>query len=112
LKRLDLSLCGLDDARLRRLGEVFSAHECREMVRIDLDYNRISIEGLSAFLEALSPQSLPKLRSLSLKSQNTVEGEELGVREQRETQFISAVSRLRAAAQRNGKLLKWTERCS
>jgi len=105
LKRLDLSLCGLDDARLRRLGEVFSAHECREMVRIDLDYNRISIEGLSAFLEALSPQSLPKLRSLSLKSQNTVEGEELGVREQRE--FASAVASLQAAAHRNGKLLKW-----
>uniref|UniRef100_A0A0G4HVJ3 Protein kinase domain-containing protein n=1 Tax=Chromera velia CCMP2878 TaxID=1169474 RepID=A0A0G4HVJ3_9ALVE len=112
LKHLDLSSCGFDDARVRRLGEVFSAHECRELERIDLNYNRISTEGLSAFLEALSPQSLPKLRSLSLKSQNTVQGEELGVREQRETQFISAVSRLRAAAQRNGKLLKWTERCS
>uniref|UniRef100_A0A0G4G1L5 Uncharacterized protein n=1 Tax=Chromera velia CCMP2878 TaxID=1169474 RepID=A0A0G4G1L5_9ALVE len=105
LKHLDLSSCGLDDARLRRLGEVLSAHECRELEKIDLDNNRISIKGLSAFLEALSPQSLPKLRDLSLKSQNRVEGEELGVREQRE--FASAVASLQAAAQRNGKLLKW-----
>uniref|UniRef100_A0A0G4FAG9 Uncharacterized protein n=1 Tax=Chromera velia CCMP2878 TaxID=1169474 RepID=A0A0G4FAG9_9ALVE len=105
LKHLDLSSCGLDDARLGRLGDVFSAHECRELESIDLSCNRISTKGLSAFSEALSPQSLPKLRRLSLRSQKTVEGEELRVREQ--IQFSSAVDSLQAAAHKNGKLLKW-----
>uniref|UniRef100_A0A0G4GUZ2 Uncharacterized protein n=1 Tax=Chromera velia CCMP2878 TaxID=1169474 RepID=A0A0G4GUZ2_9ALVE len=70
LQTLDLSSCGIDDARLGRLWEVFSTHECRELESLNLEDNPISVEGVSAFLEAIaqSERGVPKLNSLNLSN--------------------------------------------
>uniref|UniRef100_A0A0G4FT73 Uncharacterized protein n=1 Tax=Chromera velia CCMP2878 TaxID=1169474 RepID=A0A0G4FT73_9ALVE len=101
LTSLDLSSCGIDDAGLRRLGEVFSAYECRSLLTIVLYKNEISLEGLQAFLGALTPQSLPALRFLHLDGQTGVGGEE------EQEKFASSVRSLREAAHSAGKLLGW-----
>jgi len=99
---LDLSYCSVDDGMLRRLGEVFSAYECKELSRICLQGNRISIEGLKAFFDALSPESVPKLHSLDLKKQKGVGGEKLGKEEQEI--FESSAESLLCEAVNAGKL--------
>uniref|UniRef100_A0A0G4GE00 Uncharacterized protein n=1 Tax=Chromera velia CCMP2878 TaxID=1169474 RepID=A0A0G4GE00_9ALVE len=70
LKCLDLSSCRVDNARLKRLAEVFSAHECRELQSVNLqNNNQITAAGVSAFLEVIAQieGGLPKLKSLDLQ---------------------------------------------
>uniref|UniRef100_A0A0G4GD91 Uncharacterized protein n=1 Tax=Chromera velia CCMP2878 TaxID=1169474 RepID=A0A0G4GD91_9ALVE len=101
LQELILRSCDIDDGRLRAWGEVFSAHECPKLALINLSSNRISVEGVSAFLRSLSPQSLPELRSVRLEGQEGVEGEE------QQKKFKSSVEALRSAAKREGKVWMW-----
>uniref|UniRef100_A0A0K6S6E4 Uncharacterized protein n=1 Tax=Chromera velia CCMP2878 TaxID=1169474 RepID=A0A0K6S6E4_9ALVE len=103
LGSLDLSSCQIDDGMLRQWGEVFSAHRCPKLKTIKLEGNRISVDGVSAFFDVLTPQSLPQLELLDLHGQEGMEG----VEQQRN--FDSAVEALRHAAHREGKLQMWTQ---
>uniref|UniRef100_A0A0G4G8Q8 Uncharacterized protein n=1 Tax=Chromera velia CCMP2878 TaxID=1169474 RepID=A0A0G4G8Q8_9ALVE len=71
LKYLDLSSCGIDDAMLKRLGEVFSAHACRELERVNLQNNHTTAAGVSVsvFLEVIAQSGggMSKLKSLDLQ---------------------------------------------
>jgi len=89
LKALILSGCGIDDSLLARWGEVFRAHVCPKMTFLNLSRNRISIAGLSAFFDALRPESLPALMSIPLYGQKGVNGNK------QENQFYTAVQKLR-----------------
>uniref|UniRef100_A0A0G4GKE5 Uncharacterized protein n=1 Tax=Chromera velia CCMP2878 TaxID=1169474 RepID=A0A0G4GKE5_9ALVE len=69
LESLDLSECEIDDERLTRLGEVFRAHSCTHLETLYLWRNRISAEGVSAFVDRLNPDSLPNLQRLYVSPQ-------------------------------------------
>uniref|UniRef100_A0A0G4I7Y8 Uncharacterized protein n=1 Tax=Chromera velia CCMP2878 TaxID=1169474 RepID=A0A0G4I7Y8_9ALVE len=77
LEQLNLAQCEIDDNTVRRLGELFRAHECGTMKEdLYLHSNCISVEGVSAFFDALSDQSLPNLQKLSVGGQRGIEGGE------------------------------------
>uniref|UniRef100_A0A0G4IG02 Uncharacterized protein n=1 Tax=Chromera velia CCMP2878 TaxID=1169474 RepID=A0A0G4IG02_9ALVE len=98
LEELLLDDADLDDGRLQRLAEVFNVHECPKLAKLDLRYNRISIEGVSAFLKTLLPTSPPNLCVLLLDSQDGVEfGEEACT-------FNDAYGNMVRGAEREGKL--------
>mmetsp|Transcript_48005 Transcript_48005/g.94792 ORF Transcript_48005/g.94792 Transcript_48005/m.94792 type:complete len:213 (+) Transcript_48005:3-641(+) len=67
LKELRLATCRLTDESMRMLGDAFRAHRTQSLSSLCLSENEPLTEtGLSKFLEALSPQSLPKLQAFSL----------------------------------------------
>uniref|UniRef100_A0A0G4HSV4 Uncharacterized protein n=1 Tax=Chromera velia CCMP2878 TaxID=1169474 RepID=A0A0G4HSV4_9ALVE len=68
LEQLVLTYCEIDDARLKRLGEILCVHGCPKLFNLDLSGNRISPDGLAVFIEsgALSRRSVPKLWTVSL----------------------------------------------
>uniref|UniRef100_A0A0G4HUM6 Uncharacterized protein n=1 Tax=Chromera velia CCMP2878 TaxID=1169474 RepID=A0A0G4HUM6_9ALVE len=101
LTSLWLKGCEIDDRRLKRWGEVFAAHGCSKLESISFEENRSSIKGVTAFLNALTPQSLPRLRLLRLGGQRGLQGQE-----QRD-EFASSVNALRGAVHAKGKLPKW-----
>uniref|UniRef100_A0A0G4HZ76 Uncharacterized protein n=1 Tax=Chromera velia CCMP2878 TaxID=1169474 RepID=A0A0G4HZ76_9ALVE len=69
LERLELSSCQIGDQTLKRLAEVFSAHGCPKLMDLDLSKNRISLDGLSAFLDTLLPTPFPSLQQIRLDGQ-------------------------------------------
>jgi len=85
------------------LGEVFAAHQCPRLRCLYLSNNRISVEGVSAFFDVLTPQSLSDLQLLSLEGQEGLDSRE------EQTEFDSSVRALRAAAHANGRLVKWKD---
>eukprot|EP00820_Chromera_velia_P014276 Cvel_24545.t1-p1 / transcript=Cvel_24545.t1 / gene=Cvel_24545 / organism=Chromera_velia_CCMP2878 / gene_product=Protein NLRC3, putative / transcript_product=Protein NLRC3, putative / location=Cvel_scaffold2666:13867-15303(+) / protein_length=479 / sequence_SO=supercontig / SO=protein_coding / is_pseudo=false len=69
MQTLALHSCSLSDPDLRVLGGAFHAHPMQSLQMLSLEGNqKIGVEGLGAFLEALSPESLPKLRILNMES--------------------------------------------
>uniref|UniRef100_A0A0G4I6Q2 Uncharacterized protein n=1 Tax=Chromera velia CCMP2878 TaxID=1169474 RepID=A0A0G4I6Q2_9ALVE len=98
LEGLSFSNCQIDDDVFRRLGEVLCAHVCPLLESVNVRNNRISVDGVSAFLDALSPQSVPLLECLWLEGQ---EGIEVGDAEKR---FASDVEALLEQARAQGKV--------
>uniref|UniRef100_A0A0G4H1K3 Uncharacterized protein n=1 Tax=Chromera velia CCMP2878 TaxID=1169474 RepID=A0A0G4H1K3_9ALVE len=77
LGSLRLDECGLDDEGMRQLGLAFGQNDMARLWCLSLKKNAVSEVGLSAFLEALRPQSLPRLSCLWLaipreQRQNTI----------------------------------------
>uniref|UniRef100_A0A0G4FIP3 Uncharacterized protein n=1 Tax=Chromera velia CCMP2878 TaxID=1169474 RepID=A0A0G4FIP3_9ALVE len=102
LEILLLQDCEIDDGRLKRWGEACSAYQCPKLRLLVLNHNRISLEGVWAFLDVLTPQSLPQLTDLHLDGQEGLES----IEQQRE--FSTSVRALQDAAHAEGKLLKST----
>uniref|UniRef100_A0A0G4I2F2 Uncharacterized protein n=1 Tax=Chromera velia CCMP2878 TaxID=1169474 RepID=A0A0G4I2F2_9ALVE len=98
LKDLALCDCEIDDQRLKRLAEVFCAHGCPQLRLLNLFLNKISPEGLTAFVDTLSPEALPCLIDLSLGGQQGFEGREEGKR------FARHVESVRERVRSEGKL--------
>uniref|UniRef100_A0A0G4GEE4 Uncharacterized protein n=1 Tax=Chromera velia CCMP2878 TaxID=1169474 RepID=A0A0G4GEE4_9ALVE len=67
LQELSLEGCKLNDGAVRQLGEAFRTRKTQSLDSLCLSNNpSVTETGLSDFLNALLPQSLPKLRSFSL----------------------------------------------
>uniref|UniRef100_A0A0G4GQW0 Uncharacterized protein n=1 Tax=Chromera velia CCMP2878 TaxID=1169474 RepID=A0A0G4GQW0_9ALVE len=103
LKELDLSACEIDDKKLKRLAEVFTAHGCPKLTHLNLSRNRISIDGFSAFLDILRPGCLPNLFSLVLFQQEQEEGHL-----QRRELDLDASEALKDRARSEKKIPNWT----
>uniref|UniRef100_A0A0K6S9P0 Uncharacterized protein n=1 Tax=Chromera velia CCMP2878 TaxID=1169474 RepID=A0A0K6S9P0_9ALVE len=99
LRHLELGGCDIDDSRLQRLGEVFNAHVCPGLASLWLEENKISLKGVSAFLKALHPESLPTLSTLRFYGQKTTEMQEANKRV-----FRDRCEDLVKEAKRQGKL--------
>uniref|UniRef100_A0A0G4H9S5 Uncharacterized protein n=1 Tax=Chromera velia CCMP2878 TaxID=1169474 RepID=A0A0G4H9S5_9ALVE len=100
LASLNLSECGIDDALLLQLGEVFSVEECRGLRYIDLSRNRISVDGFSAFIDALRPESLPSVYEILLEGQEGFDDDES------RQNFSAQIGGLMDLAESEGKLLQ------
>uniref|UniRef100_A0A0G4HII6 Uncharacterized protein n=1 Tax=Chromera velia CCMP2878 TaxID=1169474 RepID=A0A0G4HII6_9ALVE len=66
LKDLKFYRCDLDDDKLRRLGEIFSAQVCPECIHLTVDESRTTLEGIAAFFGTLRPDTLPKIDAFQL----------------------------------------------
>jgi len=75
LQNLDLSRCDLTDEKVRLLAESFCAHDCTKLECVDLEENRITPQGVAAFIDILKPESLPQLKHLFLAGQEVFESE-------------------------------------
>uniref|UniRef100_A0A0G4I4V8 Uncharacterized protein n=1 Tax=Chromera velia CCMP2878 TaxID=1169474 RepID=A0A0G4I4V8_9ALVE len=100
LERLDLFNWGIDDGKVKRLGEVFAAHGCPRLNILELSKNRITIAGFSAFVDTLCTDSLPNVRHIFLNSQEEAEAEE----EPWPGSFAIAIQNVKKRAQDEGKL--------
>uniref|UniRef100_A0A0G4F1V7 Uncharacterized protein n=1 Tax=Chromera velia CCMP2878 TaxID=1169474 RepID=A0A0G4F1V7_9ALVE len=76
LGRLDLSGCAIDDGKLKRLGEVFTAHGAPKLTCLKVKGNTISIKGLTAFIDVLRPGCLPQLKQFLVEDPDEVVGDE------------------------------------
>uniref|UniRef100_A0A0G4GKB2 Uncharacterized protein n=1 Tax=Chromera velia CCMP2878 TaxID=1169474 RepID=A0A0G4GKB2_9ALVE len=90
---LNLSDCEIDDKKMELIGEVLAVN-AGQLDSLHLDANRISIEGVKAFLEAQTPDSLDELTTLSLWCQKCHTPE-----------FFDAADEALAVAKEEGKLL-------
>jgi len=61
---LELSNCSLTNEGMRLLGEAFGEKETPSLTELHLSGNPFNEEGLTSFLEALQPQSLPNLKRI------------------------------------------------
>uniref|UniRef100_A0A0G4HAV4 Uncharacterized protein n=1 Tax=Chromera velia CCMP2878 TaxID=1169474 RepID=A0A0G4HAV4_9ALVE len=100
LKDLALCDCEIDDHRLKRLAEVFCAHGCPRLTLLNLFLNKISPEGLKAFVDALSPEALPCLIDLSVGGQQGFEGRD----SEEEKRFARHIESLKERVRSEGKL--------
>uniref|UniRef100_A0A0G4GCJ3 Uncharacterized protein n=1 Tax=Chromera velia CCMP2878 TaxID=1169474 RepID=A0A0G4GCJ3_9ALVE len=100
LRFLTLTSCGIDDQRLKKLGEVFRAHACPELGELFLQDNKLSLEGISAFLDLLEPDSLPEVKKIAFKGNTDPEGKHS------ERIFLSRLSELLEKAQSAGLIKK------
>uniref|UniRef100_A0A0G4GEJ7 Uncharacterized protein n=1 Tax=Chromera velia CCMP2878 TaxID=1169474 RepID=A0A0G4GEJ7_9ALVE len=105
LKVLNMSSCAIDADQLGSLGEIFFAHDCRELESLNLKENWINTQGVRSLFDLLTPQSLPKLSSLLLDEQKGADGR--GLRAEEQIRFKETVASLRSKAHRVGKLRLW-----
>uniref|UniRef100_A0A0G4GTY0 Uncharacterized protein n=1 Tax=Chromera velia CCMP2878 TaxID=1169474 RepID=A0A0G4GTY0_9ALVE len=55
LRVLALSECAMDDVLLKKVAEALSAQRCGNLEQLNLEKNRISVEGVSTFFSTLNP---------------------------------------------------------